>query len=67
MKHFSTIQTPEKGVAKDKVAGKAMAKPSAKMPSGLGVVNAVENKEGQDSGFKKKRLEPIPGVKKAPK
>ena len=51
------------GVAKDKVAGKAMAKPSAKMPSGLGVVNAVENKEGQDSGFKKKRLHAVESLK----
>jgi len=63
MKHFSTIKTPEMGVAKDKVAGKAMAKPSAKMPSGLGVVNAVENKEGQDSGFKKKRLHAVESLK----
>jgi hypothetical protein len=63
MKHFSTIKTPEMGVAKDKVAGKAMSAPKAKMPSGLGVINAVENKEGQDSGFKKKRLHAVESLK----
>ena len=63
MKHFSTIKTPEKGIAKDKVAGKATAKPKAKMPAGLGVINAVENKEGQDSGFKKKRLHKVEALK----
>jgi hypothetical protein len=57
MKHIGTIKTPEKGVAKDKPSN--MAAPKAKVGKGLGVTNAVENKEGQDSGFKKKRLHAV--------
>jgi hypothetical protein len=57
MKHFSTIATPEKGVAKDKASNMATPKSNAK--KGLGNTQAVENKEGQDSGVKKKRLHAV--------
>ena len=44
---------------------KKMAVPAAKV--GPGIQPVKEANGAQASGFKKKRLEPIPGVKKAPK
>lgn len=58
---MGTIKENPKAIAKDKAGN--MAVPKGKMPSGLGVINAVENKEGQDSGFKKKRLHPVEALK----
>jgi hypothetical protein len=51
------IETFPKGVAKDKPSN--MATPKAKAPKGLGNTQAVENREGEESGFKKKRLHAV--------
>ena len=58
---MGTIKINPKAIVKDKPSN--MAVPKAKMPAGLGVINAVENKEGQDSGFKKKRLHKVEALK----
>ena len=57
---MGTIKENPKAIAKDK-AGKAA--PKAKAPKGLGNTQAVENKEGQESGFKKKRLHAVESLK----
>ena len=54
---YPIIKEPTGGIAKEKKSN--MASPKAKMPSGLGNTQAVENKEGQESGFKKKRLHAV--------
>lgn len=51
------IKEPAGAIVKDKKSN--MSAPKAKMPKGLGNTQAVENKEGQDSGFKKKRLHAV--------
>jgi hypothetical protein len=51
------IETFPKGVAKDKPSNMATPKSNAK--KGLGNTQAVENKGGQDSGVKKKRLHAV--------
>ena len=51
------IETFPKGVAKDKPSNIATPKSNAK--KGLGNTQAVENKGGQDSGVKKKRLHAV--------
>jgi len=51
---YPIIKEPTGAIVKDKKS--SMSSPKAKMPKGLGNTQAVENKEGQDSGFKKKRL-----------
>lgn len=51
------IETFPKGVAKDKPSNMATPKSNAK--KGLSNTQAVENKGGQDSGVKKKRLHAV--------
>ena len=63
MKHFSTIETPAKGIATDH-KHKELPKAAPKMPKGLGVTNATENSGAQESGTKKKRLHAVEAIKK---
>jgi len=51
------IETFPAGVAKNKPSNMATPKSNAK--KGLGNTQAVENKGGQDSGVKKKRLHAV--------
>ena len=54
---YPIIKEPKNAVVKDKKSN--MSAPKMKAPKGLGNTQAVENKEGQDSGFKKKRLHAV--------
>jgi hypothetical protein len=54
---YPIIKEPKNAIVKDKKSN--MSAPKAKMPKGLGNTQAVENKEGQESGFKKKRLHAV--------
>jgi hypothetical protein len=54
---YPIIKEPKNAVVKDKPSNMAIPKMNA--PKGLGNTQAVENKEGQDSGFKKKRLHKV--------
>jgi hypothetical protein len=53
---MGTIKTPMDAVVKNK---SYMSAPKQKEVKGLGNTQAVENKEGQDSGVKKKRLHAV--------
>jgi hypothetical protein len=55
------IKEPAGAVVKDKKSN--MSAPKAKMPKGLGNTQAVENKGGQLSGVKKKRMTPVASIK----
>jgi hypothetical protein len=54
---YPIIKEPKGAVVKNKASN--MSVPKIKAPKGLGNTQAVENKEGQDSGFKKKRLHAV--------
>ena len=58
---MGTIKENPKAVAKGKASN--MAAPKAKAPKGLGNTQAVENKGGQESGTKKKRLHAVESLK----
>ena len=54
---YPIIKEPKNAVVKNKASN--MAAPKQKQVKGFGNTQAVENKEGQDSGFKKKRLHAV--------
>ena len=54
---YPIIKEPKNAIVKNKASN--MSAPKMKAPKGLGNTQAVENKEGQDSGFKKKRLHAV--------
>ena len=58
---YPIIKEPKNAVVKDKPSN--MAAPKAKAPKGLGNTQAVENKGGQLSGVKKKRMTPVASIK----
>jgi len=61
-KHNPTIKTPAKGVVKDKTGGKMSA--GSKMKADFSKKKAAETSGAQESGVKKKRLTPVPSIKK---
>lgn len=58
---YPIIKEPKNAVVKDKPSNMAIPKMNA--PKGLGNTQAVENKEGQLSGVKKKRMTPVASIK----
>jgi len=54
---YPIIKEPKGAIVHNRMKGTSA--PKAKAPKGLGNTQAVENKEGQDSGFKKKRLHAV--------
>ena len=58
---YPIIKEPKNAVVKDKSSNMAIPKMNA--PKGLGNTQAVENKGGQLSGVKKKRMTPVASIK----
>ena len=58
---YPIIKEPKYAVVKDKPSNMAIPKMNA--PKGLGNTQAVENKGGQLSGVKKKRMTPVASIK----
>jgi len=58
---YPIIKEPKNAVVKDKPSNMAIPKMNA--PKGLGNTQAVENKGGQLSGVKKKRMTPVASIK----